>query len=56
MRYVSLFLATSIVCLAAGPSEVADAAMRGDKAALRTLLAQRADVNAAEADGATAVR
>jgi ankyrin repeat protein len=29
--------------------------MRGDKAALRALLAQRADVNAPQADGATAV-
>jgi ankyrin repeat protein len=38
-----------------GRSEVADAAMRGDKAAVRTLLAQRADVNAPQADGATAL-
>ena len=40
---------------AAGPSEVADAAMHGDKSALRTLLQQKADVNAPQADGTTAL-
>ena len=40
---------------AAGKSDVADAAMRGDKAAVRTLLAQHADVNAPQGDGATAI-
>src|SRR5947209_10776504 len=40
---------------AAGHSDVADAAMKSDKAALRTLLQQKADVNAAQADGATAL-
>jgi ankyrin repeat protein len=40
---------------AAGKSEVADAAMRGDKAAVRTLIMQKADVNAPQADGATAL-
>ena len=39
----------------AGRSDVADAAMRGDVAAVRGLLAQRADVNAPQADGATAL-
>src|SRR5262249_12187981 len=34
---------------------VADAAMRGDKDAVRTLLKQGADVNAAESDGMTAL-
>ena len=38
-----------------GKSDVADAAMRGDKAAVRALLAQKADVNAPQADGATAL-
>ena len=33
---------------------VADAAMKGDKTAVRALIAQKADVNAAQADGATA--
>jgi ankyrin repeat protein len=41
--------------LGAGRSDVADAAMRGDKAAVRTLIQQKADVNAAQIDGATAV-
>ena len=36
-------------------SDVADAVMRGDTAAVRALLAQKADVNATQADGATAL-
>jgi uncharacterized protein len=40
---------------AAGRSEVADAAMRGDTAAVRALIAQRADVNARQGDGSTAL-
>ena len=40
---------------AAGKSEVADAAARGDIAAVRALMAQKADVNAPQADGATAL-
>jgi uncharacterized protein len=40
---------------AAGKSDVADAAMRGDKAAVRTLITQKADVNAPQNDGATAL-
>ena len=40
---------------AAAASDVADAAMRGDKAAVRALLAQKADVNAPQGDGATAL-
>jgi len=40
---------------AAGKSDVADAAARGDKAAVQALLAQKADVNAPQADGATAL-
>jgi uncharacterized protein len=50
---VLLWLSTAT--FTAGRSDVADAAMRGDKAAVRTLLAQRADVNAAQGDGATAL-
>jgi len=40
---------------AAGKSDVSDAVMKGDKAALRTLLQQKADVNAPQVDGATAL-
>lgn len=36
-------------------SAVADAAMHGDRAAVRQLIAQHADVNAPQADGATAL-
>jgi ankyrin repeat protein len=45
----------SVVGLAAGRSDVADAAMRGDKATVRTLIDQHADVNGTQADGATAL-
>src|SRR5437773_719712 len=57
------FLLTFAVCLclgagfnlAAGRSDVADAVIKRDKAALRTLLQQKADVNAVQTDGATAL-
>jgi ankyrin repeat protein len=39
----------------AGKTDVADAAMRGDKAAVRVLIDKKADVNAAQNDGATAL-
>lgn len=45
----------SVAGIGAGRSDVADAAMRGDKAAVRALLTERADVNAPQADGATAL-
>ncbi len=50
---ITLFMA-GWLC-AAGRSEVADAAMHGDNSALRTLLQQKADVNAPQADGTTAL-
>jgi uncharacterized protein len=40
---------------AAAPSEVADAVMRRDQAAVEKLIAQHADVNVPQADGATAL-
>ena len=43
----------SMVGFGAGRSELADALMRGDKAAARKLIEQHADVNAPQADGAT---
>src|ERR1700732_1089791 len=48
-------LALSASAIGAG-SLVADAAMKGDKVALRTLLQQKANVNEAQADGATAIQ
>ena len=41
--------------LGAATSDVADAAMSGDAAAVRQLLTKKADVNAPQADGATAL-
>ena len=51
----ALLLCISGLNLAAGRSDVADAVMRGDQAAIRTLLQQKADVNAPQVDGATAL-
>ena len=50
-----LFLFITSFTLGAGRSEVADAAMKGDKAVLRTLIQNNADVNATQVDGATAL-
>ena len=54
--FALLFLSiASMTFWAAGRNDAADAAMKGDKAALRTLIQQKADVNAAQVDGATAL-
>src|SRR5262245_9925380 len=50
---IALLVATA--GFAAGRSDVADAAMRGDTAAVRALISQRADVNARQGDGSTAL-
>jgi len=42
--------------LAAAGSDIADAAMRGDRAEVRTLLQKKTDVNVPQADGATAMQ
>ena len=52
---LAVFVCFVASAVAAGKSDVADAAMRGDKAAVRSLLAQHADVNAPQGDGATAL-
>src|SRR5688572_31998850 len=53
---VFVFFASFVVHSgAAAPSPIADAAMRGDKAAVRTLIAKKADVNAPQNDGATSL-
>src|ERR1041385_2712184 len=52
-RWLLLILSAATV-FAAG-SDVADAAKRGEKAAVRALIAQKADVNAKQPDGATAL-
>jgi ankyrin repeat protein len=51
---ISLAL-SSFPVFGSGRSAVADAAMNADKAALHTLIQQRADVNAPQADGATSL-
>ena len=50
---VALVLGTSMA--SAATSEVADAAMRRDRDAVRAALARKADVNAAQVDGTTAL-
>src|SRR3989441_177806 len=51
----ALWLCAAGISTAAGRSAIADAVMKGDKAALRTLLQQKVDVNAPQVDGATAL-
>ena len=50
-----LVLSLSVVIAGAAKSDVADAAMRGNKASVLALLNQKADVNAPQADGSTAL-
>ena len=51
----ALLMLLSVIGFAAGRSDVADAAMKGDKAAVRSLIQQKADVNTPQLDGATAL-
>jgi uncharacterized protein len=55
LAVTAIVVAAGTAGRAAGKSDVADAAMRGDKTALRALLQQNADVNAPQIDGATAL-
>ncbi|HEV2202640.1 MAG TPA: ankyrin repeat domain-containing protein [Bryobacteraceae bacterium] len=58
-RPIASFLviaALAPIAVGAGGSPVADAAMQGDRAALQSLVGQKADVNAPQADGATAIQ
>src|SRR5581483_9097292 len=54
---LKLFIAVALLlaggAAASAKSEVADAAQHGDKAAVRTLLQAKADVNTPQADGTT---
>jgi ankyrin repeat protein len=52
---VATIAAVVVTSNAAGKSDVADAAMRGDTAAVQKLIAAKADVNAPQNDGATAL-
>src|SRR5580658_1760075 len=49
-------LALSFSAFGASTSPVADAAMNGDRPAVQSLVQQKADVNAVQADGATAIQ
>jgi uncharacterized protein len=51
----ALVVAVTMFVRGAGKSDVADAAMKGDTAAVRALVAAKADVNAPQLDGATAL-
>src|SRR5579884_1280987 len=56
MRLIAAALASTVLMLAANiDTRLTDAAQRGDKEAVRSLLRQKVDVNAAEGDGATAL-
>jgi uncharacterized protein len=54
LLFSAAFLSTSSAAPVNSP--VADAAMKGDTAALRVLIQKKADVNAVQADGATAIQ
>src|SRR5579864_6736258 len=54
LRCVALGL-VAMAAMAAPKSDVADAAMRGDRSAVQTLLQQKADVNAQQIDGTSAL-
>ena len=59
-RFGRIFSVMGVVALAAAlgaqaPPQVADAAMGGDRATVKTLLKQGRDVNAAQGDGMTAL-
>ena len=55
LAVVTILMFTLSATAGAEKSLVADAAMRGDRTAIQKLLAQKADVNAPQADGATAL-
>jgi len=55
IRVLALMLTLAAVALGATPSDVANAVERGDKVALRALLERKADVNAPQTGGTTAL-
>lgn len=54
-KILLLVAVVSVGCFGAGKADVADAMMRGNKQAVRELLLKKADVNAPQADGSTAL-
>ena len=55
VQSIGTVLLAMLLLPAAGDAPLADAAMRGDRAGVQSLLAQKADVNAAQGDGTTAL-
>jgi len=55
LAYIAAIVLIGATAGAAERSDVADAVMNGDRTSLRALLRQRADVNAPQVDGATAL-
>ena len=55
ITHLVLGLLLGVTAANAATSEVADAAMRGDREAVRAALARKADVNAPQVDGSTAL-
>ena len=51
----AIVLSLTVTPRAAAPASIADAAMRGDRADVLTLIKQGADVNAPQGDGVTAL-
>jgi ankyrin repeat protein len=56
IRFIIAVSTTALTALAAAISPVADAARAGDIAVVRSLVERKADVNAPQADGATAIQ
>src|SRR5579885_223180 len=56
MKCIALLLGVSLAASAASLSPIADAAQNGDIGAVRALIHQKTDVNAPQADGATALQ
>ncbi len=55
MKLLLVMLAAALALCATTDTRLADVAQQGDKAAVRALLKQHADINAAQGDGATAL-
>src|SRR5215472_12496319 len=55
MSVLAVIGLTVLLSAASGDTRVVDAAMRGDREAVRSLIKQAADVNAAQGDGMTAL-
>src|SRR5215475_9457228 len=55
MSLLAIFYLTVLAKATTGDNRIAEAAMQGDKEAVRSLLKQAADVNATQGDGMTAL-